>query len=326
MSHQRVTIVGQGIAGSMLGWFCERSGISFRIVDSGHDQAASRVGAGLVSPLTGQRLVQTWKFPEWRNEALAIYRSLEDELGVNLVRELRIQRRFRDARQRELFLSRIDRPEVSPWIDRVETETLWLNGALQVDTGLLIARLRERWSQTGVLQASTRNADHAKAGESVIWCTGAASPVLGSIPWEPSRGEIVRGIIPGLDPDVVLNNGHWLLPQDDDRVLAGALFDRENLEAGVTAAGQQKLMAAAEQLAGRPMLEPKGDCGLRMNVRDRRPVVGWLEEDHQTGVFSGLAAKGALWAPMLARQWCEDGLAGSQIDPEVRADRFREEV
>lgn len=306
----------------MLGWFCERNGIKFCIIDAGHDQAASRVGAGLVSPLTGQRLAPTWRFADWRDEVLAIYRTLEAELGVALVRELRIERRFRDERQRELFLSRLDRPEVAPWIDRVDEEALWLNGALQVDTGLLIARLRDRWGQTGVLETSTWTADRAAAGDAVVWCTGAAPPPVGPIPWEPSRGEVVRGIVPGLDPDVVLNNGHWLLPQGGDRAMAGALFDRENLDAGVTVAGQQELLAAAESLAGRPLQEARGDSGLRVNVRDRRPVVGWRDDRCRTGVFSGLAAKGALWAPMLARQWCADGMAGDRLDPAVRADRF----
>lgn len=317
-----VIIVGQGIAGSMLGWFCEQAGIAFRIVDPGHARAASRVGAGLVSPLTGQRLAPTWRFADWRGEVLAIYRTLEAELGVALVRELRIERRFRDERQRELFLSRLDRPEVAPWIDRVDEEALCLNGALQVDTGLLIARLRERWGQAGVLETSTWSADRAAAGDAVVWCTGAALPPVGPIPWEPSRGEVVRGIVPGLDPDVVLNNGHWLLPQRGHRAIAGALFDRENLNAGVTTIGQQKLMAAAAQLAGQPLQGARGDSGLRVNVRDRRPVVGWRDGNGRTGVFGGLAAKGALWAPMLARQWCADGMAGDQLDPAVRAERF----
>jgi len=82
-------IIGQGLAGSMLGWACEQAGVAFRIVDRGHDTAASRVGAGLVSPLTGRRLVPTWRFAEWRDEVVAIYRELERELGVPLLREVR---------------------------------------------------------------------------------------------------------------------------------------------------------------------------------------------------------------------------------------------
>ena len=45
MEQAPVQIVGQGIAGTMLGWACEQRGIEFRIIDRGHEQAASRVGA-----------------------------------------------------------------------------------------------------------------------------------------------------------------------------------------------------------------------------------------------------------------------------------------
>ena len=39
MRAERVTIVGQGIAGSMLAWACERAGQGFLIFDGGHAQA-----------------------------------------------------------------------------------------------------------------------------------------------------------------------------------------------------------------------------------------------------------------------------------------------
>jgi hypothetical protein len=82
------------------------------------------------------------------------------------------------------------------------------------------------------------------------------------------------------------------------------------------------LAAAVEPLTGQPWREARGDSGLRINVPDRRPVVGWLDAPRRCGLFNALAAKGALWAPMLAQQWCEDGMAGDRLDPAVRADRF----
>jgi len=317
-----VRIVGQGIAGSMLGWACERAGIPFRIYDPGHAAAASRVGAGLVSPLTGQRLVPTWRFAEWRNDVREIYRDLENELGRPLVREMVIHRRFRDARQRELFLSRIDRPEVAPWVESVHEHQIILHGTLQVNTAALIECLRRRWLEQGRLQERTFTEASSSASAPVIWCTGAVLPPGLPLPWEPSRGEIIRGKIPGLLPHVVLNAGHWVLPEVDDQVIVGALFDRAQLDAGVTESGQAELRQAAMHLTGAPVQAARGDSGLRVNLRDRRPVVGWWDESKQIGVFGGLAAKGALWAPGLAAQWTRDQLAGGSIDPAARVDRW----
>ncbi|MGY8717290.1 MAG: NAD(P)/FAD-dependent oxidoreductase, partial [Verrucomicrobiia bacterium] len=60
----------------------------------------------------------------------------------------------------------------------------------------------------------------------------------------------------------------------------------------------------------------------RVTVPDHRPVAGWTDDSHSIGVFAGLAAKGALWAPALARQWVADGLAGTELEPEVTVTRF----
>ncbi|MCC5024793.1 MAG: hypothetical protein J6386_19250 [Candidatus Synoicihabitans palmerolidicus] len=103
-----LTIVGQGLAGSMLGWACDRRGIAFEIVDRGHEEEASRVGAGLVSPVTGRRLVPTWRFAEWRDAVLAQYRTMEETLGEPLVREMRLRRVFRDQAERKRFEARLE--------------------------------------------------------------------------------------------------------------------------------------------------------------------------------------------------------------------------
>lgn len=316
---QPIRIVGQGMAGSLLAWQCERAGIDFELIDRGHASAASRVGAGLVSPLTGKRLAPTWRFADWRDEVLAMYRELESELGLPLVREMRIRRFYRDADQRALFRSRLEKPEIAAWVDRLDDDGLWLKGALQVETGTLISALRGRWIQSGRLVEGIAPTD---VEGPAIWCVGAAPMPLPGLPWEASRGEIITGKVDGMAADLVLNDGKWLLPLADGRVRVGSTFDRENLETQCTTSGQAELMAAAERLAGRPLGAPEGDTGLRVNLRDRRPVVGWVDAKRERGVFAGLAAKGALWAPKLARQWVADGLAGEKLDGEVRAGRF----
>jgi len=319
-----VQIVGQGIAGSMLGWACEQNAIPFRIWDPGNSACASRVGAGLISPLTGQRLVPTWRFAAWRDEVLGLYRRLESELQASLVREFRIRRLFRDSEQRARFLMRIDRPEVAPWVERVQDNALILRGAIQVDTRKLVDCLRSRWIEKGWLVEREWTPEMGAPSNAVIWCTGASAPPGAPIAWEPSRGEVLRGRLPGLSSTEVLNNGHWMFSAgESDEVLVGAIFDRENLEAGVTPAGQAELAAAAKAMTGLKPAQPVGRSGLRVNVPDRRPVVGWWSANPRQGVFSGLAAKGALWAPMLAQQWAADGLRGKRIDPEARVARFR---
>ena len=132
----------------------------------------------------------------------------------------------------------------------------------------------------------------------------------------------MTGKLPGLAADTVLNDGQWLLPLGSGAVRVGSTFDREDLTAGSTPAGRQFLTAAAERLAGAPLTAGEGEAGLRVTVPDHRPIVGWIDDQKSLGVFAALAAKGALWAPALARQWAADGLTGNQLSEEVRPGRF----
>ena len=85
MKSAEVLIVGQGLAGTVLGWSLTRAGIEWRMIDAGHERAASRVAAGIINPVTGQRWVKTWRIEELWPETRTAYLSIEQELGVTLL-------------------------------------------------------------------------------------------------------------------------------------------------------------------------------------------------------------------------------------------------
>jgi glycine/D-amino acid oxidase-like deaminating enzyme len=66
---------------------------------------------------------------------------------------------------------------------------------------------------------------------------------------------------------------------------------------------------------------------VRVNLPDRRPVIGRHPANHRRGVFNGLGAKGVLWAPALARQWVNHLTEGVPFDPVIAVERFwRDEI
>ena len=101
-----ILIVGQGLAGTMLGWELERAGISFVIADSGHASAATSAAAGIINPITGRRLVKSWRIETLLPEARAVYHDFEAELGVTLWRDMRVRRLFGDDRERAVFVAK----------------------------------------------------------------------------------------------------------------------------------------------------------------------------------------------------------------------------
>lgn len=321
-----VLIVGQGIAGSALGWACEQAGIDFEIADAGHGTAASRVGAGILNPVTGRRLAPTWGFDAWIGQSVALYRAIEGAVGRPLIRPMRIYRRFRDAAERSALAVRWGSGEVAPaHLGPRDADGFWIEDAWQVDTAAVLAELRARWLHSGRLRAEVVSVEaEAARRDGVILCGGAeVANAFGFVPWERAAGEIVSGIAANLDPRVILHRGHWVLPLGADRAKVGATYVVSAGEARPTAAGRAELVQTARELLAPGEFTVTGhEAGVRLGARDRRPCVGRHPTTPGLGLLGGLGSKGALWAPALARQWVNHLTEAVPFDREIDVRRF----
>lgn len=318
-------IVGQGLAGTVLGHACERAGLAFEIVDAGHASAASRVGAGIINPITGQRIVKSWGIDALCRLAKATYRELESDLGVSLMREMRVRRLFRDENERRIFAEKRDRGELAPYAEESDETGFWIEGALRIDTAALIAAARARWLRGGCLrEGRVGMAEALSRYEMVIACTGAdddGGRAWAGVACARATGEILHVTVEGLAPDVILNRGHWVLPTGVTEARVGATYLRE----GAAAPGEarEELERSAREILGeRPFLVVAQEAGVRVTAADRRPLCGRDPNEPRLGVINGLGSKGALLAPWLARQWVEHLRTGAPFDPAVAPARF----
>lgn len=323
---ERLLIVGQGLAGTLLAWECERAGLAFEIADAGHERAASRVGAGMITPVTGRRWVKTWRVDAWREPALGVYREIERALGQPLVRDMRVWRTFRDAEDRAALAIRVARGELAPYVSEVGAQGCWIEGAVHVDTATLIERARERWRAAGVLSERRMDLTAVRAERlRVVVCGGVETlEAFAFVPWERAWGEILDLTTSGLDPDVILNAGHWALPGGGDRARVGATYARLSLgnESSHAVEARAELERAATTLLPSPFIVEGQQGGWRTTTPDRRPCIGWHPAQPGLGLLGGLGSKGTLWAPALARAWREQLQAGVSFEPEVDVRRF----
>mgnify|MGYP000091249533 CR=1 FL=1 len=74
-------IVGQGLAGTILSFFIEKSGKSFIVIDEMPEISSSKVAAGIFNPITGRRNVKTWMADELFPFAEKTYTEIEKLLG-----------------------------------------------------------------------------------------------------------------------------------------------------------------------------------------------------------------------------------------------------
>ena len=324
-----ILIVGQGLAGTLLGWELERAGLSFAIADPQRGDTASAIAAGIVSPITGRRLVRSWRIDSLLPAARATYREIESALGVALWREMRIHRRFADQDERETFARKTASGDLAPFVEGAGDEQgFWIRGAGRVDFPALLAASREHWRQTGRFAVrSVAPSEEVARHAVVIDCSGVETvrddATWRFVPWESSKGEMLEVRVSGLEPDVILNRREWIIPIAPDVALVGATHEPGVNDREPSVRARERLETAGRDLIGNRMLEVMNQrAGVRVNLPDRRPVAGRHPRESRFGLINALGAKGALWAPLLAKQWANHLARGAPFDAEIDVKRF----
>ena len=331
-----ILIVGQGLAGTLLGWALERAGIPFAVADPGYDASASLAGAGLINPVTGRRLVKSWRVDELLPLARVTYQEIESALGVRVWHELRVRRLFADERERSVFAAKRAAGAFAPFDSASDEEGFWIEGAARVDVAALLTALREHWRRSGRLRVEAIDpAQVLDAHALVIDCRGLAAAARGRgeggdafafVPWEFSKGELLELAVEGLTPGVVLNRGHWLLPINERTAWVGATHEPGVVDPSPSAAARETLARAARELPGREWSRnftvTAQRAGVRVTLRDKRPVAGRHPREPRRGIVNALGAKGASLAPLLAQQWARHLAHGAAFDREVDVARF----
>jgi len=321
-----ILIVGQGLAGTVLGWTFDRAGIAFEIIDAGHASAASRVGAGIINPITGQRIVKSRGVDVLLPRALEVYRAMEAQWGVSLVRAMRVRRFFSDDRERRVFAEKSVTGELAPYAGEADADGFWIEGAARVDTAALIATARAQWLADGRLREERVDLPAAFARyDVVILCTGSND--CGGLAWGDvgcarATGEILTLAVGGLAPDAILNRGHWVLPTAEGFAKVGATYTREGEVLAGEVAREELTKSATRLLDGRAFTVVTQEAGVRVTSPDRYPLVGRSSREPRLGIFNGLGSKGALLAPWLAHQWVNHLTEGVPFDGEVAVTRF----
>ena len=321
-----ILIVGQGVAGTLLGWEMERAGLSFTVADRGHPGAASMVAAGIINPITGRRLVKSWRYESLFPMARDSYRALEAWLGVSLWHEMRVRRTFADERERALGSDLQRQAELAPYIESVDDAGWWIRNAARVDLQNALPAARRRWAEAGKLrEEAVVIASECERYALVIDCRGGAVARARDpcAPWEFSKGEVLELDVPGVAPDVILNRRMWVVPTGPGTTMAGATHQPGVLDPQPSVNGRATIETAAREILGETRFAVTGHrAGIRVNLPDKRPIAGRDPRNARLGVLNGLGAKGVLWAPQLARQWVEHLTCGAQFDREIAVGRF----
>ncbi|MGH8556344.1 MAG: NAD(P)/FAD-dependent oxidoreductase [Methylococcales bacterium] len=343
-------IVGQGLAGSILAWLLEQHRQEVVIVDNATQLSASKIAAGIVNPVSGQRLVKHPRAGICLARARAFYANLEGFFNQAFYFERPMIRLFKSEKEQKTFLERKTEPAYSPYIgDSFQERQVWpvpanrfggfhqkncgyLNTRQFLDTMRMHFRSRNRLFETEFswMQISPKQAEIVWNGRRVghvISCEGfraGGNPCFSWLPFQLSKGEIVTMESTGDLPETIINQGKWLLPLTRQVFKCGATYEWQSLNTRPSIAARALLYSTARELLIQNIEFNviAQEAGLRSGSLDKNPIAGIHPAIPALGIFSGFGSRGVLTIPYYAEHFVEHLLHKTVLPKEIDVARY----
>ena len=328
------TIIGQGLAGSILAYFLLKEGQNVKIFDNPNIASSSKVAAGIYNPVTGKRLVKTWLADDIFPFLEDFYPQLEKELNAKFFFPMPIFHPFPDIATQKFFKS--DHiPDSFFDFCSLEFENIYrkeiVNSSLGgitmkhagwVDLKVMLNSFRDYFIERNVIITAPPAPD---GGAITIYCegyNGKFNPYLNYLPFNPVKGEIVDIEIQNLDLQEIINQGVFVIPLGENKFRLGATYKWDVLDFVSTGEGATILTEKYQKLMKPQMRILSQQAGVRPATRDRRPFLGMHPEIENIGIFNGFGSKGVSLVPFFGKQFVNFLVYQKELHTEVNINRF----
>ncbi|MDZ4850276.1 MAG: FAD-dependent oxidoreductase [Pirellulaceae bacterium] len=338
-------IVGQGLAGTALAWTLAKRSLDFAIIDSGSNSTSSRIAAGLVTPITGQRGVKTWRWEEAWRAAQRFYREIESRTNSKFWSERPSIRLYDSEKERSTIDARLSSEyrematSLSPDFESDKTSIdktfggFMMKDAARLHTPCYLDAARKlflEWNsfhqhnldlqnEVEVASDAIRIPRLGLQSQKLIFCQGYIrqnNPWFTNLPLVPAQGDILLLDIPRLDEARTIHRGVWLTPsrfanndQPSSRYLVGSTYRWQPLDGLPSEEAREEILSKLKRWLKIPFEVIDHYSAIRPTSFDQKPLVGPSSIEPRIWAFNGLGAKGALLAP-----WCADHLVSSMVD------------
>ncbi len=339
-------IIGQGISGTFLSYYLQKSGVSFIIIDESKPNTASKAAAGIINPVTGRRIVKTWMIDELLPFALNAYEEIGNHLNINCITQKNIVDFFATPQMRNAFINRYK--EDKQYLNNPSDENNWLNnfhydfgyGEIEpcylVDVFLLINAFRKKMLAENLLIDERFDINELAINENkityknisankIIFCDGIESynnPYFKNLPFAPNKGEALIIEIENFTAKNIFKKGINLVPLKDNLFWVGSSYEW-NFENDQPTESFRKMteMILKEWIKSDFKIHDH-IASVRPATLERRPFVGFHPLQKNVGIFNGMGTKGCSLAPYFANQFAQNIINNSLIIPEVDINRF----
>ena len=348
-SHKKLDylIIGQGLVGTWLSYYALQAGKTCMVVNDSNTPSASQVASGVINPVTGRRIVQTWMIDTFLPFALNAYSDLGAQLNATIVREAPVVLIHPSLQMQESFEYRYEHENVylqkntaadfeafmhAPFGTGQIDQTIW------IDLNLMMAGWRQQLiNNAQYIDSKFEIADLQITNEGVTWngidakriifCDGIGSmenPYFNMLPFAPNKGEALIVEIKELPNQAIYKHNLTIVPWKDQLFWVGSNYEWDFKHASPSEDFRKKMEDALTQLLKIPFTVVDHIVGIRPANQERRPFVGLHPVHPAMGICNGMGTKGCSLAPYFAHQFIEHCETGSPIHSEASLERFEE--
>ncbi|MFC5411676.1 NAD(P)/FAD-dependent oxidoreductase [Larkinella bovis] len=340
-------IVGQGIAGSVLAWTLDQRGKKVVLVNASQRPSASMAAAGIFNPLTGKKLVRTWKADVLFPYLHRFYGDIGKQLGVPLLHSSTIYRPYRSVEEQNTYLAQtadegirqyvlepVDDQTYAPYIRNpygglAVTQSGWLDVPVFLEVIRTFFREKEQYIEAVFDYKEVEISEKAvfwqgQTFDKLIVCEGpyaSQNPWFDWLPYNPVKGQTLDVEMDQYGISDIVNQGVFIMPVQSNCYRVGATYTWHDIDWQTTEDGKAFLEQKLQPLLKVPYRVVGQRVGIRPATKDRRPLIGLHPAFSTLGIFNGLGTKGVSLAPFFAGQFADFLEGRKELDPEVNIAR-----
>ncbi|HAA22030.1 MAG TPA: glycine oxidase [Cytophagales bacterium] len=346
MKQVDVIIIGQGLAGSLLALECIQRGFTVQVLDNGQP-GSSYAAAGLFNPITGRKMVKTWKADVLFDFLMHHYSAMESILNATFFHNTPIFRPFVSVEEYNDWHGRWADPEFAPYIREVTSPRTFAQHCYDDFGGILLQKtgwvdlpkflkavrswlkgqssLTEADYQPEQLELDDNKVTYGELeGRWMVSCTGTQATKDNHwswLPFRPVKGEVLE-LETQEDLPRIYNRGVFVLPTETNTVKVGSTYHHQELSLEPTERGKNELLEKLNALLRVPFSIKAHWAGIRPATKDRRPIIGQHPKHNALWICNGLGAKGVSLGPFFVKQLADALFLGQSLWPEVDIQRF----
>jgi glycine oxidase len=347
-------IVGQGLAGTLLAHFLMAEGKKIALIDNDTEGGASRIAAGLINPVTGRRIVKSWRIDDILPFAKKTYQSIENQYLISLWQDINIVRTLKNAEDENEWQMRrtwqgysdycLEKADPSVFESYIQDFYGYgeITQSAQVDIPFLIHFFKNYFIQNSLYfkekldyNALIFKENHVFYKEiqasKIIFCEGAQgalNPYFQYLPFNLDKGELlIIRVFKTKSFNKVFKNNVSIVPlKTENTYWVGATNEWNSTHDKPTESKKQLIINELRDILKCDFEILDHQAAIRPTVRHRRPMIGFHPQYPQMAIFNGFGTKGASLIPYWANHFKDVLLYNTPLEKDVNIDVFAKKM